>query len=430
MYATVHAALRTLRGADDVAATFFVPGRIEVLGKHTDYAGGRSLLAAVNRGFVIGAAPRPDDATRMLNVATGEVLTLDGAGSTTGAATPAWATYPQTVARRCARNFPSAYGGVDMAFVSDLPQASGLSSSSALVVATYLALDAARHFARTPEYASSIRDTADLAAYLGAVENGMSFGALTGEAGVGTMGGSGDHTAILCARPGSLVQYSYAPVRFEDSVEVPAGWTFVVGSSGVRAEKAGAQLASYNALAAAPRRLVELWAAATGGAGMPATLADIVDGEPDAVFRLREVVRQHAPDEAEWLLGRLAQFVAESGEIVPGACAALGRGDIAGFAELVRRSQHYAEEVLRNQIPETAFLVQSALALGAAAASGFGAGFGGSVWALVRDGDAERFTGAWGAAYTDRFPMHSDTSTFFITPASAPAARLSGEADE
>src|SRR5690606_7084874 len=50
MYATVHAAVRTLRGADDVAATFFVPGRIEVLGKHTDYAGGRSLLAAVNRG--------------------------------------------------------------------------------------------------------------------------------------------------------------------------------------------------------------------------------------------------------------------------------------------------------------------------------------------------------------------------------------------
>src|SRR5690606_21720501 len=147
----------------------------------------------------------------------------------------------------------------------------------------------------------------------GAVENGMSYGALGGEAGVGTMGGSEDHTAILCARSGSLVQYSYAPVRFEGAVAMPAGWTFVIGSSGVRAEKAGAQLENYNRLAAAPRRLVQLWREGTGSEA-PGTLGDIVDAEPDAAFRLREIVRQRAPQEADWLLGRLAQFVAESGE--------------------------------------------------------------------------------------------------------------------
>ena len=36
--------------------TWFVPGRVEVLGKHTDYAGGRSLLAAVNRGISVEAS--------------------------------------------------------------------------------------------------------------------------------------------------------------------------------------------------------------------------------------------------------------------------------------------------------------------------------------------------------------------------------------
>ena len=39
---------------------WYVPGRVEVLGKHTDYAGGRSLLAATERGFVFAAAPRTD----------------------------------------------------------------------------------------------------------------------------------------------------------------------------------------------------------------------------------------------------------------------------------------------------------------------------------------------------------------------------------
>src|SRR5262245_14051894 len=42
------------------AWAWWVPGRIEIFGKHTDYAGGRSLMAAVPRGFVMAAAPRTD----------------------------------------------------------------------------------------------------------------------------------------------------------------------------------------------------------------------------------------------------------------------------------------------------------------------------------------------------------------------------------
>ena len=41
-------------------SAFFIPGRIEVLGKHTDYVGGSSLLAAAEQGFVIVCAPRQD----------------------------------------------------------------------------------------------------------------------------------------------------------------------------------------------------------------------------------------------------------------------------------------------------------------------------------------------------------------------------------
>ncbi|MCY2950504.1 MAG: galactokinase family protein [Planctomycetota bacterium] len=44
----------------DNPLALFVPGRLELLGKHTDYAGGRSIVAAVERGFCVVAAPRAD----------------------------------------------------------------------------------------------------------------------------------------------------------------------------------------------------------------------------------------------------------------------------------------------------------------------------------------------------------------------------------
>jgi galactokinase len=422
MRESVSDALRRLRGNDvEPAGCFFVPGRIEVLGKHTDYAGGRSLLAAVDRGFVIAAARRSDNVVRVIDSMSGGFLEIaDGVG--TAAALPPWATYPLTVLRRCTRNFPSATGGADLAFESDLPQAAGLSSSSALVVATFLALDAVRAITTTKEYRDAIHDSADLAGYLGAVENGLSFRTLAGDAGVGTMGGSEDHTAILCARPGRLVQYSYAPVRFEADVLLPSGWTFAIGSSGVRAEKAGATLARYNRLASSARRLVQLWKEA--GAGAQTTLAGIIASDADAQFRLREIVRQRAGGEEGELLARIEQFVAESEDIVPGACTALRRGDITGFSVLARRSQHYAEHVLYNQTAETMHLVERAHALGAAATSSFGAGFGGSVWALVRADRAHEFIGSWRSAYIARFAGRGSDARFFTTPAAAPATRL------
>ena len=52
---------------------FFVPGRIEVLGKHTDYAGGRSLLSAVERGFVAVARHRTDTVVRVIDAVRGAI---------------------------------------------------------------------------------------------------------------------------------------------------------------------------------------------------------------------------------------------------------------------------------------------------------------------------------------------------------------------
>ena len=69
-----------------------------------------------------------------------------------------------------------------------------------------------------PAYRRHITSCEDLAHYLGCVENGQTFGDLAGDRGVGTFGGSEDHTAILCSEPGRLRLYRYAPARFERAV--------------------------------------------------------------------------------------------------------------------------------------------------------------------------------------------------------------------
>jgi galactokinase len=409
-------------GVEGTAAVhaFMVPGRIEVLGKHTDYAGGRSLLVAVERGFVILACARADHRIRVMDALSGEVAEL--AGTATPDA-PLWARYPATVAHRLDRNFAEATGGCDIAFASDLPPAAGLSSSSALVVAVYLALAAVRRVSDTAIYRDRIRSAEQLAGYLGAVENGLAFGDLAGEAGVGTMGGSEDHTAIVAARRDRLVQYGFTPVHFETAVPMPASHVFVVAASGVRAEKAGAARGAYNHLAGQVHRLVHLWQTATGHA--TPSLAAAVRSRPDAALRLGRIIRERTDaDEAGPLLSRLAQFVTESEELVPGAAAALQNGDLAAFAHHADRSQQLAARALGNQVAETMDLVQTARRLGAVAASAFGAGFGGSVWALVAATDAEHFSAAWRAAYVAGFPQHEAVCTFFTTRPGPPACRL------
>ena len=55
---------------------WFVPGRIEIFGKHTDYAGGRSLITAVSRGFAVVAAPRDDELVLVTDIATGQRIDI------------------------------------------------------------------------------------------------------------------------------------------------------------------------------------------------------------------------------------------------------------------------------------------------------------------------------------------------------------------
>jgi galactokinase len=402
---------------------WFVPGRIEVFGKHTDYAGGRSLVCALERGFCLAATPRRDGVfcvTDALSGATAEIPLSSEGESGVGD----WTVYPRTVARRVSRNFPGPLAGMEIAFASDLPRSAGLSSSSALVVAVFAALAARNRLEESATWRDAFHSREDLAGYLGAVESGRDFGSLAGDAGVGTFGGSQDHAAILCCRAGHVSMYSFCPVRLESQIPLPSTLAFVIGVSGVVAEKTGNALSLYNRASLTTAAILDLWRAATGHAD--ATLADAVRGSTEAPQRIREILRgcSHPSFTADELLARFEQFLDESERIVPAAAEALARNDLTLLGELAERSQAGAERGLRNQVPETVELARSARALGAIAASAFGAGFGGSVWSLVRSGDAAAFREEWEKSHRRKFPG-AKAGEFFVTAAGPALIRLS-----
>jgi galactokinase len=415
LFSAAREALRGFGGLSSRPATaFFVPGRLEILGKHTDYAGGRSLLAAVERGFCVVAQPRADSDVRVMDARSREKITLI-LSENPGPVLHPWTNYVRTVVHRLALNMPYARTGADIAFASDLPAAAGLSSSSALMIAVFLALANTNSLHRMREYIENIHSPEDLSGYLAAIEAGQDFGSLSADEGVGTFGGSEDHTAILCCAPGRLSQYSFCPVRSEGMIALPPSVIFAVASSGVVAEKTGAALHLYNNVSASARAILELWLRDTGR--QDASLGAAATSSPDAPAQIRAIIAksdlQAFPPRK--LLARFNQFIEETGEIIPQAAAAFQNADWGALGRLVDRSQAAAENSLGNQVLETIALARVARESGAFAASAFGAGFGGTVWALVPTPSSADFLSAWKDRYQSQFPQASGRASFFLT---------------
>jgi galactokinase len=406
------------------AIRLFVPGRIEFLGKHTDYAGGRSLVAAIERGIGFAALPRADRTVVIRDVIRGLTSAFELAGDTTPLY-GTWASYGMVVARRMARNFPGLTTGADIFFASDLSPAAGMSTSSALITGYFHLLSALNHLPEKPAYSSQVPSLEALAEYLGAIENGGSYKALSGDSGVGTSGGSQDHAAILLSEPRHLIQCSFGPVRKEAAVPFPRALALVIAVSGVVAEKTGAANLAYNRISRATGRILQHWNLATGR--NDSTLMGAISEHPESHQELREILDGVDDDEFDrsTLVARLEQLVMETTVLIPDAVDALRRHDLDGLGMTVDLSQSLAERMLGNQVPETMALARLGRELGAVAASAFGAGFGGSVYAVVPEEEAEDFSSRWLSRYLGEFPHRRESATFFVTRPGPPLTELS-----
>jgi galactokinase len=371
---------------------YFVPGRVELVGKHVDYAGGRSLTIATELALRARATTIAEPVIR-LRRAAGEVAMDVALSPNTKPTTLRSSAYVTAVARRFARDFPHARKGVAIELQSNLPTSAGLSSSTALVVTLALAFVDANDLTNDERWRAAVPTPIAFAEYVAAIETGEAYGDFPPDGGVGVRGGAQDHVAIICSEEGSVGQFRYLPAQLERRIVWPEDYAIAIAVSGVHATKTGNAQAAYNRLADAMRGAMEdgRWK---------------IDGVTPDVMERRE------------------QFREETEVIVPGVGDAIRDRDWGRLGALVDRSQTLAESVLRNQVPETVHLARAARAHGAVAASAFGAGFGGAVWAMIPRADADRFGAAWRADYERAFPARRSRAKWSITRPAGPARRV------
>ena len=140
--ATIHTFFASQFGdAPDIVTS--APGRIEVLGNHTDYNGGTVVGGCIEKRLFVGITKRTDKTIRLTS---SDPLSLDtpGDSSLSSYATddlPDWTKYPLGILDELLMS-TSLDAGFDLAVHSEIPTGEGLSSSAAIELATCLALDA------------------------------------------------------------------------------------------------------------------------------------------------------------------------------------------------------------------------------------------------------------------------------------------------
>ena len=225
------------------------PGRVNMMGRHVDHQGGICNLMTIGYETLLAASPRKDDRVCLHNLdpdhfpnrefSIGELvaelpwddwLSLVNSDKVAALALSAggdWAQYAKAVAVRLQKKFASQkLHGLDLIVSGDIPVAAGLSSSSALVVATAEAVVALNRLNTFPS------QFVDLCG--------------EGEWFVGTRGGSADHAAIKYGQKGKVVRVSFFDFAVEDTVSFPTGFSLLVCDSGLKAQKTTNAMNQFN----------------------------------------------------------------------------------------------------------------------------------------------------------------------------------------
>ncbi|MGB6648623.1 MAG: galactokinase [Bacteroidota bacterium] len=388
------------------------PGRVNLIGEHTDYNGYPVLPMAVDRDILLAFTggsgvdicnldPRYEQ--RRFSAK----LPLDRS------ARGDWSNYVKAALSGLLEEKvipPGAFKGLRGLFAGDIPGSAGLSSSSALVVVTALALLAV-HGVET--------DRLILADLLARAERFS-----------GTEGGGMDQAACLLGQPGKALKVEFFPLRVTP-VDLPDDASFIVCHSLVHATKTGESRLRYNLRVAEcgmavallrqalsrrlrrefePRRLsdfekeegagtieerLQMGRDALGPA--PLSLREIgirlglSPGEVrDRYCRMRDGTVIPEPEEGFKIWSRFRHVLSEAMR-VENAEKTLGENDVQSFGDLMNRSHESCRRDFEISCPQLDRLVQVARDNGAIGSRLTGAGFGGCTVSLVPKGEVERF---------------------------------------
>ncbi|WP_426246914.1 galactokinase [Nocardioides sp. LHG3406-4] len=326
--------------SDSQSGTWSAPGRVNLIGDHTDYNGGFALPFALPLRTTVTAARR-DDRTVAAGSVGHDAIEFETPGEP--GAVDGWGAYVAGVAWALAESGVEV-PGADLEIATDVPLGAGLSSSHSLECSVALALTG---------LAGLDIEATELAKIVQRVENDY----------VGSPTGLLDQMAILHSRAGHLSFFDARALTVEPVECDPAAAgleLLVVDSQAPHELVDGAYAERRRACEAAARRLgVEtLREVDDVGAALDA-LAD----DPETQRRARHVLTEN-------------QRVLDCVELVRG-------GQLADIGPLLSASHASMRDDFENTVPAVDLIVETAVEAGALGARMTGGGFGGAVIALV-----------------------------------------------
>lgn len=352
------------------------PGRVNLIGEHTDYSLLPVLPIAIEQSLVVSAAAEADGVIEVTSTAFSTPARIARSERDAEMLAP-WHRYIAGALAQLQDRAPEL--GARVLVEGNLPATGGLSSSSALTVGLLAALAAAWGEPLAPE---------ELAAR-----------AIVAERHVGVESGGMDQQAIVFAQPGHALRIDFRPPA-RRHVAIPAGLSFVVASSGEDAPKGGAVRDAYNERVVGARIAASMLADELGvdldnppalGQVAGVDVVDIlVDGLPERVSA-QEVAHGTQVDIAHLVqltsatwdhmarvpVKRVARHILFEAGRVDDAERALASGDLTRFGQLLNESHNSLREDFRCSTAALDRLCAAMRKAGALGARLTGAGFGG-----------------------------------------------------
>ncbi|HMQ29269.1 MAG TPA: galactokinase [Chloroflexaceae bacterium] len=352
------------------------PGRVNLIGEHTDYNEGFVLPIAIDRATFVAARARPDTTIRVYSANFDEEDSFQLERIERSAERP-WSNYVRGVVKGLlARDLPLT--GADLLIESDVPLGSGLSSSASLEVSVGYALQLLNNINLLGE---------ELALLAQGAENSF----------VGMQCGIMDQFMAALGRAGHALLLDCRDLSYT-TIPIPPDVRVVVCDSNVRHSLVGSE---YNERRAACEEAVAL-----------------LRRRLPKITALRDVSPEQLEANADLLppavLPRARHVVSEIRRTLD-AAAALERGDLAGFGALMVASHASLRDDYEVSVPEIDALVEIARGLPGCYGSRItGGGFGGSTVSLVRTGAVEAFAEALAARYQER--IGREATVLICTP--------------
>jgi galactokinase len=319
----------------DERATAFAPGRVNLIGEHTDYNQGLALPFAIAEGITVQATASDGERVYAHALDRGEEdeFALAEPAPTTG-----WRAYVRGCVAELRQGYPLV--GARLEIGGDLPPGAGLSSSAALEVALCLALLALIGVIDA--------DRVGLAQLCSRVENEW----------VGAQTGLLDQLASLYGAPDTALLIDFQALEVNPvPLRLEGGWRLVTLDSGERHANAGS---AYNERRAECSRVCELLG---------------VDSLRKASWSVLERLPERLRRRARHVLGENAR--------VKDTVAALHAGDLPAVGRLLNVSHASLRDQYEVSTPAVEATVDRLLRAGAAGARVLGGGFGGHVLGLL-----------------------------------------------